>query len=284
MEPSKNPNGKWIVLRVNDSYVSLAKYARNLRLHLLLDRTLTPNEQVNVMPFRLIQMLATEALVRQGARAFGLTVSDRQVTAELLAHARGTADVAEPEAWRGLRDVMRITGLSSSEYREMVQAVLLEDAVERYLAADPPKEGEPAWELSLRALQFHGRPGDALPPRKTAPNAEPDASHELGWVSWRLIPPTIRPHVSALKPGERTPRVPMPYGSVVLECLDRKEFSFQGDKDLTLDRWIAVQEGLSVVEQHFDSWRYGWVISKVDDLLLELAKQRNERLSGAAAS
>ncbi len=147
-----------VIVRVNDVEYDMGYLVKLMRM--VQRQTEASGQQVNLgtVPFQMVQDLATNELIVQGAQARGIQVTDEELEAELRLRVLGPVDPEststpaeiETEFQETYRQFLNQVQVTDDEYREIVARDMYRIRLEEVLGETVPKEQE---HIHLYAIQ-----------------------------------------------------------------------------------------------------------------------------------
>lgn len=287
-----------VVLQVDDTKYTLgyvAKYMKGLQ-------EIGGRPDLSVEPFRLLQLLEENEIVRSGALARGLTLDPADVDAEVRARILGDsadledvpADQLDREFKEGYKQYLSSINLSKKEHRRLVEADLFREKLVEDLARDIPEKVDQAqvfWiaiseenaanvDFVLEGLEAGEEFGllaeEFSEDRTTAVNGG-----ELGWVPQGAYPP-LDETIFSLEPGEVSDPINVGGTQYIV-----KVGGFEEDRllepemrirmeDVSLQIWTSQERGNHRINVCFGGgsaggscdWQYDWLIEQIREASL----------------
>jgi parvulin-like peptidyl-prolyl isomerase len=190
--------------------------------------------------------IQTEELVRLTAKEKGITVTDEEVEARMRTELNLTADSPRERFASAVQLELQNSGLSLSEYREIVRAHALEEKLREQLKSTVPAEGE---QVDLLLLQTATREAaQAALDRINAGEEFQDVAQEVslhstknvggefGWAPRGLLPKSIEDVI--FSQTGRSQVVEDPLGFFILETRDKQTRPID---DTLKDRIVTAQ-------------------------------------------
>ncbi len=283
------------VVRVNDTSYDMGYLLKLLRM--VQRQSEASGQQVNLgtIPFQLVNSLAEDELISQGAQSIGLKVTDEELNTQLrneflgdLSPDAGTSDSdLDTEFREQYRQFLNQIQLSASEYEDIVTRTLYRQKLEEHLGAGIPKE-LPQIHLYALAVQTQEiaevvrtefQRGSPFGELVAEHSADPEAIRlegEVDWVPRGVLDPLIAEFVfDELEVGVISEPLPQ-FDSAssqeffvlyyVPEREDLREVSdgnFLALRTEAVKRWVQGQRDLNDVSTSFDSNQYAWLAKKL---------------------
>lgn len=234
-------------------------------------------------PMSMLEALALEQIIKLAAPGYGIAISPEDITQELRTVARGESEtISESEFQAWYRQQLNDSGLSDSEFREIVAVNLSAARLQDYLAERVPTVAE---HVHLHALLVEGyqnaqnvktrlEKGEAfadLAREVSLDEPSKENGGDLGWVARGILVPELNSIIFALNPGEVSVPVPTEaqpteggryYLFMVSEKADAQELdevSLQIVKAMALENWLAEERQHHEVKYNFDSETSAWI-------------------------
>jgi hypothetical protein len=283
------------IVRVNDTSYDMGYLLKVMRM--VQRQTETSGQQVNLssIPFQLVNNLAEDELIAQGAQSIGLKVTDEELHAQLrdefigvLEPDAGTSEAdLETEFRERYRQFLNQIQLSAGEYEDIVTRNLYREKLEEHLGATVPTE-LPQIHLYALAVETAEAADEARTEfARGTPFAELVAAHsldpeavrlegEIAWVPRGVLDSSIADFVfDELVVGELSEPIPQ-FDSAsskeffviyyVPEREDLREVSEDNSlslRDLAVKDWVQAQREINEVITSFDSNQYAWLAKKL---------------------
>ena len=284
-----------VVLQVDDTKYTLG-YVENYMKGLVELTGALPD--LSTEPFRLLQLLEENELVRSGALARGIALDPQEVDQEIRDRILGSSseelanvppDQLEREFKEGYKQYLNSAHLSKKEHRRFVEASLLRDALTEVLAQEIPAEAEQAqvfWivlpdddpdqvqEVSQRLAE--GEDFGALAEQFSSDRTSAVKGGELGWVPEGAYSP-LDDTIFSLQPGETGGPIQAGNGVYFIKVTDTDESkTIEPDmrdrlEQVALQVWISQERGNHRVRLCFGGgsaggscdWQYDWLVRQV---------------------
>lgn len=281
------------VVRVNDTSYDMGYLLKILRM--VQRQSEASGQQVNLgtIPFQLVNSLAEDELISQGAQAIGLKVTDEELNTQLrneflgdLSPDSGTSDL-DTEFRERYRQFLNQVQLSAGEYEDIVTRTMYRQKLEEFLGAGIPKE-LPQIHLFALAVQtqeiaeevrtqfLRGTPFAELVAEHSSDPEAVRLEGEVDWVPRGVLDPLIADFVfDELEVGVISEPLPQ-FDSAssqeffvlyyVPEREDLREVSdgnFLALRTEAVNDWVQAQRDLNDVSTSFDSNQYAWLAKKL---------------------
>ncbi len=273
---------------------------RSLRLNIIIvdditirmDYFLKRNRLIGSDPMAMLRNLAKEQLMKLGAPRYGIEVSPEDIDQELRRMARGQSEtISESEFKEWYRQIRNETGLSDSEYKEIIGTSILTFRLHEYLAermptvaeqihihailVDTEKEAE-----KVKARLDAGEDFAALAREVSVDAESSENGGDLGWVPRGILEPQIDYTAWAMSSGNISepivyydtsdPEAVAPIGYYILMVSEKADAREVAEEYLpvlrsrVLDDWFSEEWKLHEVEYHglrngFDSYTNAWI-------------------------
>ncbi|HUS83453.1 MAG TPA: peptidylprolyl isomerase [Dehalococcoidia bacterium] len=204
------------VVKVGDRNFSMGYVEKRLRYEI---RNATPGEPLllnqDVAVVQTLNSIEAEELNRIGATQLDVSVGDGEIEAKIRLNL-GLSDSADPATYAdAYRTVVRDSGLSPNEYRELVGSQLLEDEIRKNLRSGIPASAE---QIKLRDIRVVSQEDaqmvlDRLAAGEDFATIAAEVSYdtntknnggEMGWMPRGALEPAVGDTVFALEVGQRT--------------------------------------------------------------------------------
>ena len=282
-----------VVLRVDDTRYTLGfltNYIKGLQ-----DLGAQPN--LSVEPFRVLQLLEENEVVRAGAPGRGARVTTEEIDQEVMDRILGSsfvqtdtpADQMDREFGESYQNYLETVNLSEEEHRKLVQADLLREKLTEILGQEVPTIGKQAlisWivvstenfeqvtEISDRLEA--GEDFAVLAEEFSVDRNSAVEGGELGWVPELAYPP-LDETIFSLQPGESSGAVNLgetTYFIKVSDVDDARTIDTEMRnrlKNVAYQQWIFQERGNHSIELCFGGgsaggecdWQYDWLIKQV---------------------
>jgi hypothetical protein len=283
-----------VIVRVNDVEYDMGYLVKLMRM--VQRQTEASGQQVNLgtVPFQMVQDLATNELIVQGAKAEGLNVTEEELDAEVRQRILGTVGETsttpaelETEFQETYRQFLNQVQITDDEYREIVERDMYRVLLEEHLGATIPREQE---HVHLYAL--------ALPTAEDAEEArtqfergstfselveehavDPETIRREGEIDW-LPRGALEEHLQdfifdELPVGELSEPIPDFDVNRTTEVFilyyvpEREESRMVSDANFEILRsslvadWVVEERRAQDVVTDFDSNQYAWLAKKL---------------------
>ncbi len=243
-------------------------------------------------PMAMLGNLAKEQMMKLGAPRYGIEVSPEDINQELRRIAQGESEtISESEFREWYRQILNETGLSDSEYKEIIGTSLLAARLHEYLAermstlaeqihvhaimVDTEKEAEKVKARLDAGEDFAALAGEVSVDAKSGENGG-----DLGWVPRGILEPQIDYEAWAMSSGNISepivyydtsdPEAVAPIGYYILKVSEKADAREVDEEYLpvlmsgVLEDWFSEEWGLHEVEYHglrngFDSYTNAWI-------------------------
>ena len=282
-----------VVLRVDDTSYTLGfltDYMKGLQ-------ELGAQPNLSVEPFRVLQLLEENELVRTGAPGRGARVTTDQIDEEVKSRIIGSSpelanvppDQLDREFGESYNRYLETVNLSEEEHRKLVQADLLRAELTEILGQETPTIGKQAlvsWivvstenleqvtEISERLEA--GEDFAIVAEELSADRSTAVEGGELGWVPELAYPP-LDETIFNLQPGETSGPVNLGETTYFIKVSDvAEERTIEPEmrsrlKNVAYQQWIFQERGNHRIELCFGGgsaggecdWQYDWLIKQV---------------------
>ena len=284
-----------VIVRVNDVEYDMGYLVKLMRM--VQRQTEAGGQTVNLgtVPFQLVQDLATNELVVQGAQSQGLQVTPEELDAELRLRTLGPVDPAststpaelESEFQEIYRQFLNQVQLTDDEYREIVKRDMYRLRLEEHVGSTIPRE-QPHIHLYGLALQSLEDVEEARTKFERGATftelveeywLDPETLRregEIDWVPRGVLEGGVVEYVfDELPLGELSEGIPdfdLNSGQefFVLYYIPEREESrtvsddnFEVLRSQEVSEWVTEQRRIQDVVTDFDSTQYAWLAKKL---------------------
>jgi parvulin-like peptidyl-prolyl isomerase len=228
------------VLQVGDTSLSLSYLERRIHQAAVqsgyqMPQDITASQTQQILESLLDQVLTqveSEELTRQGAPELGITATDQEIDDEIAKQQGVTSDASQEEFLTAYSTAVRESGLSTEDYRNMIEASVLDSKVrDKFLKEAPDTAEQVRFRLILVATEDDAKKvidrldagedfGD-LARELSTDSGSKDEGGEYDWMPVKTLPDQIVQTLSNLKVGERSEPIAVSQGYLVLEPLDK---------------------------------------------------------------
>lgn len=194
-------------------------------------------------------VLESNELVRQAAEQAGIAdVTDEELTDKAKEALFPDEEVTDEEYRQALQQIAANTGLSESEFLQIVKGELLAERLDEYLREQVPEVGDILPQAHLQAITASTQEeADEALGRLNAGESFADLVAEygggdVGWVPYLVMSPEVEAAVSALEIGNVTGAVATESGYSILQLLG------------TEDRALEEEAQAILAENAFSNW------------------------------
>lgn len=263
--------------------MTLGEYVKQLRLQLVLQRDLSPQERGAVLPMRMMEILTEEQLIKHAALERGWTVSDEAVDAEILSHFQGEEALSPADFREQYRLMRQVTRLTDREYREIAANNIFADRLASELAASVEPVAD---QVRVRVILAHSRERNADVEEKLAGGADfgylagrlsehPSSKDrgEYGWLARGQEDPDIEDLAFSLEPGQHGGPVMAWRGYVYVQTIVRENNrplepeQIEQVRQRSLSFFLSRLRKRTTVEWFWDSEKYEWAMDRVRELV-----------------
>lgn len=228
-----------------------------------------------------LQSLTNEELFKRGGPGYVPAVNAEEISRELRSRASSDgATVTDVEFKEWYRQSLNETGLSDSEYREMVRASLLAERLRTYLEERVPTVGEQVHlnvilvetaadaDKAMARLKAGEKFADVARDMSLDPSGE--AGGDFGWVPKGIMDPGFDQLVFGLQPGLVAEPVQAAEGFQVFMVSEKDQARqidnayMQALKNKVLSTWLSEEVNLHKIEYNFDSEIYAWISAQLE--------------------
>lgn len=238
------PNPAGLAGSVNGESIPLAAFERELNRQ----RPLLGAASEQALRSEVLEQMIEQTLLRQGARALNISISDADLQAEIDAQ---IAEVGGAEAWASW---LATNGYTPEEFPEILRDVLLANGVRDSLTADLAgnvrqanarhilvRTEREAQDVMARLGQ--GEDFAALATALSQDETTRDDGGSLGWfVQDELLLPALAQTVFALQSGQIAGPVPTERGYHIVQVVEFAE------RPVEPERWVFI------AQMRFENW------------------------------
>ena len=283
-----------VIVRVNDVEYDMGYLVKLMRM--VQRTTEAGGQQVNLgtVPFQMVQDLATNELIVQGAKAEGLTVSEEDLDAEVRLRILGsvgdtatTSGELETEYQENYRQFLNQVQLTDDEYRDIVERDLYRTLLEEHLGETIPREQE---QVHLYALAVQTSEdveeartkferGSTFTELVEEYALDPETLRregEIDWVPRGVLEEHVRDYIfDELPDGELSDGIPdfepntgtelfiIYYVPEREESRTLSDANFEELRRQVVADWVLEQRRVQDVVTDFDSNQYAWLAKKL---------------------
>ncbi|MBI2865655.1 MAG: peptidylprolyl isomerase [Chloroflexi bacterium] len=296
------------IAKVNDKSFTLDAYARHLSLREYQLDAVTSSfsqqsgndsnanaliQQLRLQRASLPSTVVTDwvngEVISLAAPRMGVAVSDADVQQELKRQLLGDPKADEPvdeakrdaDAKEQLKRLGEVTGISTDEYRRLVQIGLLQDRVENQIRDQVLTttvqarvqailtSGEEEAKKAYQRLQ-DGEDFAKVAQEVTVDTQSKEKGGELGWVPKGLLSDEFDKAVFGLSPGQTSEPFSTPEGYYIVKLLERDEARpieasiLDQVKAKAITQWLNEEKGKQKVLYYISSDKQLWAQDKVD--------------------
>lgn len=254
-----------IIITVDDTTINMDHFLKRARL-------------ANLDPMTALEAITNEQLVILEAPNYGIEASPTDVDNELRRMARGESEtISDSEFREWYRQLLNETGLSDSEFREIVTSGLLTIRLHQYLAERVSTVAEQVHlhvillegyeeAVEVRARWEAGEDFTDLAREVSLDEASKENGGDIGWVP-RGISDWVDYWAFDLNLGEVSePIMTTEEGGFHLAMVSEKTDARELDADaleivksLALEKWLAAIRTSHKIEYNFNSEIYAWL-------------------------
>lgn len=237
-------------LRVDDTRFRLDYFTNRLKMYV--DQNGGPGVVDRVTALSQVPtLLIQEEIVRRFAGEFDITASEEETLQEITARLGITAGDETFDIV--LQQELARSGLSEPEFRDMIEASVLQTKLLEMFEADVPASAESvryrqilvSTDETAQEIRDQIETGEdfaALAAENSLDVGTKDSGGEVGWVPRGVLDASTEELVFALEPNEIT-TIPLPQGVLVIEMEEKAE-----------DREVEEDQRTPLARRAFDSW------------------------------
>ncbi len=277
------------MVRVNDTVFTMGDYVE--RMHYLDVESKAVGQKVDYGsdPFRMLDEMRDDELVRQSAPRIGVTATNDEITAAIKARLLGLASpddgLTAEEVDRNFNELYKqhlaAVNLSDEKYRKLIEAGVLRSKLRDALSDRVPAVAEHAHVLGVKvddiqqaqAVKDRLDKGEDIQAVARELSTDPESQNnrgDLGWVPKRGLDRQLDNAVFSIELNTISDPIFVNKGFWIVKVLGREVRTVEGKareqlKDRALQDWLDEERQQNRVEQYFDSDRYAYVIDKVHE-------------------
>ncbi len=220
------------------------------------DITATQTQQIlQSLLDQVLTQVESEELTLQGAPELGITATDQEID-DKIAELQGlTSDTSQEEFLTAYRKAVQESGLSTKDYRNMIEASVLESKIrDKFLKEAPDTAEQVRFRLILVATQDDAKKvidrldagedfGD-LARELSTDSASKDKGGEYDWMPVKTLPDQLVQALSSLNVGQRSEPIAVSQGYLVMEPLDKPT-----------ERQTTDDQKASLADSAFNDWQ-----------------------------
>jgi parvulin-like peptidyl-prolyl isomerase len=276
-----------VVVRVNDTRFTLGDYIKRLRFLDLESAMTGVPVDYSVDPFRLLQDLQNNELIRVAIPRLGISVTDeelgRALRERLQALPQAGEQVTPAELDRTFNERykqhLNQLKLSDAEYREIVRETIRKDKLRELLSVRVPAVAEQVRLLGMKLPESaqtdevvkrlqKGEDFGAVARELSADPDTKDNRGDMGWVPRRAYDAAFDKVAFSTPIGATSEPFFVDRGFWIIKVLEHADTRIvEGTakeklKDRALVDWLSEEQKANQVESFFDSERYAVVVNK----------------------
>ncbi len=284
-----------VIVRVNDVEYDMGYLVKLMRM--VQRQTEAGGQTVNLgtVPFQMVQDLATNELVVQGAQGLGIQVTEAELDQEVRLRILGPVDPEststpaelETEFQESYRQFLNQVQLSADEYADIVERDLYRTRLEEYLGNTVPRE-QPQVHLYALAVQTSEdveeartkfERGSTFSELVAEYGLDPETVRregEIGWTPRGVLEEGVGGYIfDELEVGEISEGIPdfdLQTGAdffILYYVREREEARTVSDENFEILRsqavaeWVTEQRKIQDVTTDFDSNQYAWLAKQL---------------------
>ena len=283
--PSRQP-----VVRVNDTVFTMGDYMERLRIMGRSQQLSGENFDLALEPFKLLDTIQQEELIRQSAGRYNISASKEEVDHSMREsflpppEGRGGSSPDELEStFQGkYRQFLNELKLPDKDYRKTVSVQILREKLKDTLSDRVPAVTEQAHIFGIFVDDYNaaadiktqldgGANFGNLARTKSKDAASSKADGDLGWLPKRVMGPQFDETAFNVPIGQLSDPVSLPGGAWVIRVVERAEArkvegkALQLLRDKAVDDWFLEESKANVVERYFDSNKYETAVKKLKE-------------------
>jgi parvulin-like peptidyl-prolyl isomerase len=283
------------IVKVNDTTYDVGYYIERLRILTQQNKLISQQTDLSTEPFKLLDTLRDDELIRQAGPRYGLNVTENEIDAYLRAQLLPPKDdkeqTTQDELDRQYRQLyrQRLNDLKVDEkqYRTITRASIMRDKMREKLSDRVPAVADQVHarviavtdEKALTDVQNRLKKGEDFGALAKEVSVDEDTKKDggdLGWLPRRVMDRPFDDMVFKLDVnGVSDPFIIPRQGAAgqdtiwIVQVIDKAEArQVEGNnreklKDRALEDWLDEERQQNVVERYFNSDRYDLAIAKV---------------------
>lgn len=227
------PKGE-TVLKVGDQSFSLGYFERRVKYAVVQSDYFLPQDVDTATSLlqSLMSQVETEELTRQGAAELGITVTEQEIDDEIAQQESVPANADREVFLAAYRDAVRESGLSTDDYRRVIEAGLLREKVRQMFLDQAPDTAE---QVRFRLIQVAteeeaqdvvaridaGEDFGDLARELSLDTASAEQGGEQDWAVLETLIDPLREPLTTNEIGQRSDPIAVNQAYVVVESLER---------------------------------------------------------------
>lgn len=276
------------MVRVNDTTFTMGYYLERLRILNKSKQLAGESADLAVEPFRLLQTLQEDELIRQSAGRYNVSVTAEEVNNVIRENVQPPAEEKEKLSQDELqsdfnaryRQRLNDLSVSDKEYRKLITAQLLREKLKDKLNDRVPSVAEQVHTLGVfvenyeDALQVkkqldEGANFATVARRQSKDDESSKQDGDMGWLPKGVMGPQFDEVAFALPTSRISEPIVLPKGVWIIKALDRAEArQVEGKarellRNKAVEDWFQEESKANKVEQYWDSHKYELVVQKL---------------------
>lgn len=286
-----------VIAQVNDQSYNLGYLLKLLRMQQAGNIATGQNLNLGSLPFQMVNILAENELIKQSAPRHNIIISQEGLDAEIRDRILGDtadSDASDDQLEREFQELygryLNFIQLSEDEHRVVVSSDMYREAMREQLGQSVPMvqpqvhlykftlpTAENVDEISdeFRTEFARGAPFASLLERFSTNNDEIRTEGEIGWIPKDIFPRIDALLFEELEVGELSdPIADFDSSSggqfltiyLVTEKVDARELTedhWEVLKVRALQQWLSEEREANIMETHFTSEHYNWIIKQL---------------------
>ena len=286
-----------VVAQVNGQSYNLGYLLKLLRMQQAGNLAQGQSLNLGSLPFQLVNLLAENELIQQTAPRYKIIISQEDLDIEIRSRIMGEPSDSEASNDQLEREFQELYGrylnliqLSEDEHREVVNGDMYREAMREHVGQSVPMvqpqarvykttlpSAENVDEIAdeFRTEFARGAPFASLVERFSTNNEEIRTGGELGWIPKDILPQIDSLLFEELNIGELSVPIPELDSSageqrfvlyLVTEKSDARELAedhWDILKVRALQQWLNDEREMNIIETHFTSENYDWLIKQL---------------------
>ncbi len=274
------------MVKVNDTLFRMGDYVERMRFLEVESQAAGRRVDFGSDPFRMLDEMRDDELIRQGSPRMGVTASADEITSgikdRLAALPRAGEQTTADELERNFQELYRQhllqVNLSDEKYRRLMQANVLRRKLRESLSDRVPSVAEHAHVMGIKVDEIQqteevkkrlGTEDFGAVARQLSSDFDSRENRgDLGWMPRRALDRALDQAAFEIPLNETSEPIFVDRGFWIIRVLGREVRTVEGKakeklKDRALLDWLEEERKQNTVEVYFDSDRYAYVIDKV---------------------
>lgn len=289
------------MVKVNDTLFRMEDYVERMRFLEVESQAAGRKVDFGSDPFRMLDEMRDDELIRQGSPRMGVTASEQEVTnaikERLAALPREGEQTTPEELERNFKELYKQhlseVNLTDEKYRKLMQANVLRRKLREALSDRVPSVAEHAHVMGIKVDEVQQTDdvkkrlagGEDFGVVARAISTDFDSKEnrgDLGWMPRRALDRQLDAAAFEVPLNETSEPIFVDRGFWIIRVLGREVRNVEGKakeklKDRALLDWLEEERKANTVEVYFDSDRYAYVIDEVRKYRRPTAPQQQQQ-------